>query len=54
MSLKFSGHLCDIDGILVGHAQDAAAQTGCTVVLCPKGAVPGVDVRGAAPGKEAR
>lgn len=50
MSLKFSGHLCDIDGILVGHAQDAAAQTGCTVVLCPKGAVPGVDVRGAAPG----
>ena len=39
-----------IDGIRVGHAQDNAAVTGCTVVLCEKGAVGGVDQRGGAPG----
>ena len=37
-------------GIEVGHAQDQAALTGCTVVLCRRGAVGGVDVRGSAPG----
>ena len=42
--------LTAIDGIKVGHATDAAARTGCTVVLCPAGATAGVDVRGAAPG----
>ncbi len=40
----------DIPGIKVGHEQDFAAATGCTVVLCEKGAVAGVDVRGGAPG----
>ena len=39
-----------IEGIKVGHATDVAARTGCTVVLCPAGAMAGVDVRGAAPG----
>ena len=39
-----------IDGIRVGHAQDEEALTGCTVVLCEKGAVGGVDQRGGAPG----
>jgi L-aminopeptidase/D-esterase-like protein len=39
-----------VEGILVGHAEDPAALTGCTVVLCAEGAVGGVDVRGAAPG----
>ena len=39
-----------IDGITVGHATDATARTGCTVILCPAGATAGVDVRGAAPG----
>ena len=39
-----------IEGIAVGHATDATARTGCTVVLCPGGAIAGVDVRGAAPG----
>jgi L-aminopeptidase/D-esterase-like protein len=34
----------------VGHAQDAEALTGCTVILCRRGAVAGVDVRGGAPG----
>ena len=42
--------LTDIPGIMVGHAQDDQALTGCTVVLCPGGAVGGVDQRGGAPG----
>ncbi len=47
--------LSDIDGItairglLVGHSTDLSAATGCTVVLCPGGAVASVDVRGGAP-----
>lgn len=39
----------DISGIKVGHAQNFEAATGCTVVLCEKGAVAGVDVRGSSP-----
>jgi L-aminopeptidase/D-esterase-like protein len=39
-----------IPGIQVGHAQDEQALTGCTVILCEKGAVAGVDQRGGAPG----
>jgi L-aminopeptidase/D-esterase-like protein len=39
-----------IEGIKVGHAQDLAAPTGCTVVISEEGAVAGVDVRGGAPG----
>lgn len=42
--------LTAIEGILVGHATDVTARTGCTVILCPDGATAGVDVRGAAPG----
>jgi L-aminopeptidase/D-esterase-like protein len=42
--------ITDVRGIEVGHAQDEAALTGCTVILCRKGAVAGVDVRGGAPG----
>jgi L-aminopeptidase/D-esterase-like protein len=45
-----TGTLTDIAGIRVGHAQDREALTGCTVVLCPEGAVAGVDQRGGAPG----
>jgi L-aminopeptidase/D-esterase-like protein len=45
------GSIVDVPGIEVGHAQDAEARTGCTVLLCGReGAVAGVDVRGAAPG----
>ena len=40
----------DIPGLKVGHAQNRAAATGCTVLLCENGAVAGVDVRGGAPG----
>ncbi|MBI1886495.1 MAG: P1 family peptidase [Chloroflexi bacterium] len=39
-----------IEGIAVGHWDDPDAATGCTVVLCPDGAVASADVRGGAPG----
>lgn len=38
-----------IPGIRVGHWTHLEAGTGCTVVLCERGALAGVDVRGAAP-----
>jgi len=44
------GSITDVAGILVGHADDAQALTGCTAVLCPRGAVGGVAQRGGAPG----
>ena len=40
----------DIPGFSVGQAQNEEAGTGCTVILCPEGAVCGVDVRGGSPG----
>ncbi len=45
-----SSSITDVDGILVGHAQNREAGTGCTVILIEKGAIAGVDVRGGAPG----
>jgi L-aminopeptidase/D-esterase-like protein len=39
-----------IPGFRLGNAHNLAAATGCTVILCPEGAVAGVDVRGGAPG----
>lgn len=42
--------ITDVPGIRVGHAQNAQAATGCTVVLCEKGAVGGVAQTGGAPG----
>ncbi len=39
-----------ISGLLVGHWTDPEACTGCTVVLCPRGATAGVAVFGGAPG----
>jgi len=42
--------LTDVPGLLVGHATDAMALTGCTVVLCGTEAVGGVDIRGSATG----
>lgn len=44
------GALTDVAGLQVGHAELAGRPSGCTVVLCPEGAVAGVDVRGGAPG----
>jgi L-aminopeptidase/D-esterase-like protein len=45
-----SNSITDVPGILVGQAEDSAALTGCTVVLCKDGAVGGIDQRGGAPG----
>jgi L-aminopeptidase/D-esterase-like protein len=42
--------LTDVPGFRVGHATDLRGLTGCTVVLCGEGAVPGIDVRGLATG----
>lgn len=46
------GGLTSIPGILVGHAEDKSGRTGCTVILCPGGAVPGVSVSGGGPGTQ--
>jgi L-aminopeptidase/D-esterase-like protein len=46
----FPGAITDVLGLRVGHFTDARRPTGCSVLLCPQGAVCGVDVRGAAPG----
>ncbi len=48
--MKLHNAITDIPGIQVGHAQDLEAITGCTVILCPEGAIGGVDQRGGAPG----
>ncbi len=45
-----NGTLTDVPGLKVGHWTNLEAVTGCTVTLCPQGAVAGVDVRGSAPG----
>jgi len=39
-----------IKKLAVGQAQNFEAATGCTVLICPEGAVGGVDVRGGSPG----
>ena len=48
--MKPTNSITDVPGIEVGQAQDDDALTGCSVVLCRKGATGGVDVRGGAPG----
>ena len=42
--------LTNIPGILVGHASDTGALTGCTVILTEAGAIGGVSVGGSATG----
>jgi L-aminopeptidase/D-esterase-like protein len=46
----YPGSLVDVAGLAVGHAAAAGRPTGCSVVLCPEGAVAGVAQRGGAPG----
>lgn len=46
------GGLTDVPGILVGSVEDKSGRTGCTVILCPDGAVPGVSVVGGNPGTQ--
>lgn len=41
--------ITEIEGIKIGHAQDFVGGSGCTVILCEKGAWAGVDVRGGSP-----
>ena len=45
-------NLCDVPGVVVGHATDLEGVTGCTAVIFgpPEGATVGVDVRGSSPG----
>lgn len=42
--------ITDVDGLLVGHATDAKAETGVTVILCKDHYPAGADLRGGAPG----
>lgn len=49
-AIKYPGYITDVNGIKVGHAQSMEGMTGCTAVICEKGATGGVDVRGSAPG----
>lgn len=41
--------ITEIKNIRIGHAQDEKHATGCSVIICPKGAVCGIDVRGGGP-----
>ncbi len=41
--------LNDLTAFYIGHAENVRAGTGCTVVVAPKGAACGVDVRGGGP-----
>ena len=45
-----TGSLTDVPGVRVGHATDLEGITGCTAILCPGGAVGGVEIRGWASG----
>jgi L-aminopeptidase/D-esterase-like protein len=42
--------LIELPNILIGHAGNPQGPTGCTVLLCPQGAVAGIDIRGSASG----
>ncbi|SJZ90680.1 L-aminopeptidase/D-esterase [Enhydrobacter aerosaccus] len=42
--------ITDVDGLLVGNAEDDRLRSGVTVVLCDPSAVASVDVRGGGPG----
>ncbi len=48
--LTLKDAIVDVPGIKVGHSQNLKAGTGCTVIICGKGAVGGVDVRGGCSG----
>lgn len=50
VSLPEGGSITDVPGLKVGHHTMTKRATGCTVLICEKGATAGVDVRGSAPG----
>ena len=41
--------ITDIENIKIGNAQNKEAATGCTVIICERGAVTGLNVRGGGP-----
>lgn len=41
--------ITQIEGVFAAHVTNTEAGTGCTVIICPDGAVGAVDVRGGAP-----
>ncbi len=41
--------ITEIENIRIGNAQDEQSATGCTVIICEKGAPAGVDIRGGGP-----
>lgn len=48
-SMFETASLSALPSFCIGHAEDAQAGTGCTVVIAPRGAACGVDVRGGGP-----
>ncbi len=42
-------NISEIENVKIGSAEDASAMTGCTVIICERGAPAGVDVRGGGP-----
>lgn len=49
--MQFHRDITDVEGVRVGHAGDAKALTGCTVLLFPpEGAIAGMEQVGGAPG----
>jgi L-aminopeptidase/D-esterase-like protein len=48
--VSHAGTLTDVPGLRVGHATEPRGPTGCTAILCPSGAVAGVEIRGWASG----
>jgi L-aminopeptidase/D-esterase-like protein len=50
ISLPDGGSITDVPGLKVGQHTLTERPTGCTVVICERGATAGVDVRGSAPG----
>ena len=48
MSLKKIA-ITDIEGFMLGNAENSERGTGCTVIICEDGATGGVDVRGGGP-----
>jgi L-aminopeptidase/D-esterase-like protein len=49
MEIKTGNEAMLPQGVAVGNAQDDASKTGCTAIICPKGAMGGVTVYGGAP-----
>jgi L-aminopeptidase/D-esterase-like protein len=48
--MNIQNSITDVGNIAVGHAENMDALTGCTVILCPHGAIAGVSQRGGSPG----